>query len=420
MNFDPASGYEAALGVLRQVYIPTRDKNEVQPPKPTLGAVNYSQTPATAMSYSPLNASIHAAGHLATTTNVQSHRHHDLPAPHDKGSLHRPFDMPSSSVQGSPYRSNDSTTSIPLPSLRVESRAISTSDGRLEGQVEQQSKEPFSDKVSKTDLVSRLSHIPPEGIARSNMIMGPPIERPRPLTSPLRYQLHDTLAELHPPKRILPFPELSLKPVEADPIEDGPTEDSVQAQPTDAKKGVTKEKAKVQKGKKSSSTASKSARAVSSSGPACTTNKTSKSTTGSAPKPSSTTSRATKMNSRKASPIVEKDLAETSSPLPSPKAPMPYKKKRSTATKAKEVPSTIVTETYMKSVDEFVRKHTPRPSPIAPALAPVSDLEDYAKMPEIMRLEEVDKLIMKYIEDDNFVILCEDVEKSWKRVGLNA
>ena len=422
MNFDPASGYEAALGVLRRFYIPTRDKNEAQPPNRALGVVTYSQTPATAMSYSPSDTPIHAAGHLAATTDGQTLRHHNLPPPHDKVLLNRPFDVPSSSIQGSPYRSNDSITSIPLPPHRIESRANSTSDGRLEGQIKQRSGPPFADTISKTGFASRITHNPLEGTAQSNVTMGPPAERPRPLTSPLHYQCHDTLTELHPPKRILPFPEVPLQPAQADPIEEGPDGDTLKIESksvlVDATKRSSKEKTKIQKSKKSSSTGSKSARAVSSSGPVRTTAKTPRLPTSSAPNLSSMKSRVTKANNRKASPIVEEEIAESSDQPPSSKTRRLSKSKRSTATKTKEALPEAVMETYMESVDAFVRKHAPRSAPCAPDLAPVSDLEGYAKMPESKRLEALDELIMKYIEDDNFVTLCEDVEKCWKRVGL--
>ena len=429
MNFNPASGYEAALGVLGHVYIPTRDKNEAQPPNFPLSAATHGQTPATVMSYSPSNPSIRAAGSSAATASVQTLSNHNLLPSHDKALLNRPLYASSSSIQNSPHRSNDSTTSIPLPSHRVGSRDISTSHGRLEGQIQQRSEPLFTDNISKTGFASRLPHNPLDRITPCNVAMGPPEERPRPLTSPLRYQLHDTLTELHPPKRILPFPEVMPKSVRADPIEDGPMGDVPQPEPTSAsseaaKKGG-KEKTKAQKSKKPGSTSAKLASAVSSSGPIPTIVKTAKLAASSAPNPSSKTSRTTKAkepssrSNRKASPIVESDIAESSDRPPSPKSRMLSMDKRSTATKTKETASAALTDTYMETVDAFVRKHAPRPAPLAPNPAPVSDLESYAGMPKSRRLESLDELIIKCIEDDNFVTICEDVEKSWKRVGLN-
>ena len=77
----------------------------------------------------------------------------------------------------------------------------------------------------------------------------------------------------------------------------------------------------------------------------------------------------------------------------------------------------ISPEDYMNRLDEWVRNYQHLPAP-EPRPKPNSDLADYAAQSEEDRLAILDTMICECLEDQNFVKLVEDVDKSWKRIGL--
>lgn len=77
----------------------------------------------------------------------------------------------------------------------------------------------------------------------------------------------------------------------------------------------------------------------------------------------------------------------------------------------------ISPEEYMGRLDNWVRSYQDLPAP-KPCQSPLSDLAPYAAQSEEDRLAVIDDMICEYLEDENFVKLVEDVEKSWKRIGL--
>lgn len=77
----------------------------------------------------------------------------------------------------------------------------------------------------------------------------------------------------------------------------------------------------------------------------------------------------------------------------------------------------ISPEEYMSRLDEWVRSYQDLPAP-KPRPSPLSDLTAYAAQSEEDRLAVIDDMICEYLEDENFIKLVEDVEKSWKRIGL--
>ena len=77
----------------------------------------------------------------------------------------------------------------------------------------------------------------------------------------------------------------------------------------------------------------------------------------------------------------------------------------------------ISPEDYMSRLDDWVRRYEDLPAP-KPRSTPVSDLTTYGAQSEEDRLAVVDDMICEYLEDENFIKLVEDVEKSWRRIGL--
>ncbi|MCJ1364983.1 hypothetical protein MMC16_004101 [Acarospora aff. strigata] len=82
-----------------------------------------------------------------------------------------------------------------------------------------------------------------------------------------------------------------------------------------------------------------------------------------------------------------------------------------------------VSSEYLNRINSFVSKNMARPPPQAPLEAsPEQDnsLKAYAAQSDEDRLAAIDTMICKNIMDDNFLKLCEDVERSWRRIGLGS
>lgn len=77
-------------------------------------------------------------------------------------------------------------------------------------------------------------------------------------------------------------------------------------------------------------------------------------------------------------------------------------------------PETVSAE-YLDRIDAFVAQHASRPPP--PEAANDS-LAAYAAQSDEDRLASIDDLICQHLMDDDFLQLCEDVENSWRRIGL--
>ena len=78
-------------------------------------------------------------------------------------------------------------------------------------------------------------------------------------------------------------------------------------------------------------------------------------------------------------------------------------------------------EEYMDRLDHWVRKYQDLPAPkpvVKPTSTDTDPLAAYAVQPEDKRLEALDNMICDYLDDENFVQLVEDVDNSWRRIGL--
>ncbi|KAI9871490.1 MAG: hypothetical protein M1830_002859 [Pleopsidium flavum] len=80
-----------------------------------------------------------------------------------------------------------------------------------------------------------------------------------------------------------------------------------------------------------------------------------------------------------------------------------------------ESPNAIedVSAEYLDRIDTFVSKHMSRPPPDANG-----SLAGYAAQSDEDRMAAIDDMICQNIMDDDFLKLCEDVENSWRRIGL--
>lgn len=79
----------------------------------------------------------------------------------------------------------------------------------------------------------------------------------------------------------------------------------------------------------------------------------------------------------------------------------------------------ISPEEYMDRLDDWVRKCRAFPTSTSPQMLDDSEkLAKFSALPDDERLKVIDNMIMQCLDDENFVKLVEDVEKSWKRIGL--
>ena len=69
----------------------------------------------------------------------------------------------------------------------------------------------------------------------------------------------------------------------------------------------------------------------------------------------------------------------------------------------------------MSRLDAWVREyqHLPAPKP-----RDMNNLAAYAAQPREERMAIIDDLICECLGDESFVKLLEDVEQSWRRIGL--
>ncbi|KAL8744518.1 MAG: hypothetical protein Q9190_003236 [Brigantiaea leucoxantha] len=78
----------------------------------------------------------------------------------------------------------------------------------------------------------------------------------------------------------------------------------------------------------------------------------------------------------------------------------------------------ISAEEFMDRLDRWVRRYKNIPVPNHTLSTEDEKLAQYAAMLDDERLAVVDDMILRCLEDPNFHKLAEDVEKSWRRIGL--
>ncbi|KZF21074.1 hypothetical protein L228DRAFT_284146 [Xylona heveae TC161] len=69
---------------------------------------------------------------------------------------------------------------------------------------------------------------------------------------------------------------------------------------------------------------------------------------------------------------------------------------------------------YLAHIDAFIAQHAPNTT----ASSHAESLVDYSSLPNDERLAALDTMICNLIEDENFITLCQDVENTWRRIGL--
>lgn len=268
-------------------------------------------------------------------------------------------------------------------------------------------------------------------------IMRPPSSAPemqadRPMTAPL------SLSQMLPPKRELPFPKKKdkAKAIPKEPEEQPLLSSSDPLQrtitpPAPAKQRKSRAKPKNPNLPVASSAPNGKAKA---SEPEY---RSSQPETSSAPtlvesiyEPSSAAHETSTSDKQSEAHIPTSDTLVPSSPPPSAKngsstapkkAPKQASKTAASKKKAQEQGPKIFEDAapneIMDRLDHWVRRYQDLPIPQRPETAS-ENLAAYAAQPEETRMAVIDDMIVECLGDENFVKLVEDVEKSWKRIGL--
>lgn len=277
-----------------------------------------------------------------------------------------------------------------------------------------------------------------------------PTSAPQTQTLAQRLMIDDvTLSQVLPPKRVLPFPEIKAKPA-------GGNDGALAAEEQIAEPAVsdkTKEKTKAQTaerttGRANNARAKSSGRKASlptpepsSSAPKARSRKkaAAKKDSEAAP-PSSAPLRATssrKPSSREVSPICETTypssppVAKTTKKRPLIALENNETNKR--RAQALEEPSSLPVEQQkgplgsafsdmkpaelLDSLHGWIQKYHHLPAPEPPKTSK-DHLAEYAKHSDEERAKAIDKLICDCLEDENFHKLVEDLEGTWRRIGL--
>lgn len=84
-----------------------------------------------------------------------------------------------------------------------------------------------------------------------------------------------------------------------------------------------------------------------------------------------------------------------------------------------QIPPGIQPDEYLTALDDWIRKYHNLPTPAAPK-SDKERLAEYAAKPDAERKKIVNNMVLECLQDENFMKLCEDVDRSWKRVCLGS
>ena len=432
MNFAPETGYDIALELFIGLGLPIRDRSVNMGDPSTqqdaavvqhqqLQEVGIQQRHPLSTEYLSVSAELRSASHNSgPPTFARNERPMALCGPEDYRLTRSTFPYgrarlfeteqsrldPSSKLEShlNP-RKPDRFVPTLMPSPAFLPR-VHTSDGRLENP--SYTYQPTLNSEISLPAPRISAHYSNDPTCRT-LFERESIETRRPATAPT-FAIDDSISDLLPPRRILPFPQPPAKKSE---LHVPPEAETTSV--TEKKMSQKKAPAKVKRVK------SKLVGGITKSIP---NSSNAKSTTGDLSK------EPTKPAIRKLDQLASTTLnilgnrtktRKSSGNLnyndTHPQQGEAKTRSKLLADKGKIIlqEESEITEEFAETVDDFVRKHGGHPAPIEP---PLSDLAEYAAMPEEERLAALDAFIVNLVSNDNFAVLCEDVEKSWRRIGL--
>ena len=408
MNFFPESGYDVALNALAGLGLPIRDKSvQAQPSQFVNIASSSSQDVQQHLPQTASSASAPIIAHLYPQTYGQVQR-----VPTNSSSSATP------AFEGiRPVSSSSTSTLVSGPMLLgiEHQHRIHTSDGRLENH------RPYEDRYGvnqmSSDTANDLQHS--VGISGSQVSFEPNDTNTRPWTAPTSVinTPADTLSQMLPHKRELPFARPAPKAIQPKMTSEKPsTKHSKSDQATDKEKATRKRKApakpkktvsKAAQSKKSRSTVEASLDLASPSEP-------SQKRTDTALTASNGTTVLTSMSAKPNATA----LADAMDVLERGEAA------NSNTSSLQACSGQHVSTEWVNHVEEFIKQFQQHAIPAPPSTAaprnPVqlSDLTEYVTIPQEERRAGLNELLGELIMNDNFRVLCEDVETAWRRIEL--
>ena len=248
----------------------------------------------------------------------------------------------------------------------------------------------------------------------------------------------DELSQILPPKRILPFPDPPRESNRHDTIlkaAEPNTDITPKSEVTTVRKRNAPKRVATVKPKQACRSVAKSTAKTKTAVPSCsnpvkTPNITKTAITPDVCHKNTKALTEAKINTKSPPPFMESSTDKVNLQSNGPTA----EGAKNEAQKENAVLDDNVDQEWADRVDAFIRKYgnhlptpvppplpPPAPAPPAPQSPPQvseSDLIKYAELPEKERLATLDNLILDLVWDENFAVLCEDVEKSWRRIGL--
>lgn len=259
----------------------------------------------------------------------------------------------------------------------------------------------------------------------------------------------DTLSQLLPPKRILPFPDPPAKVNRQAPLSEvfSPRPDTMDAEKTIAKKQKTskgaaaKKKAAVETGPSGSSMAPPSSSAPVTSKKdvnfSIRTSANGNATSGCA-EPSGSQRKSAEPQDKLANPTLGEPVAHAQIAT--------IERDSNRLEKADQDAGILVSADWIAQVNAFMENNIARPAKEcqvedaftaefkdrvhtfmekhggscvaeAPPQPQLSGLTEFTKLPETERSAAMDALIVECLNDDEFICLADEVDKSWQRVG---
>ncbi len=480
MNFLPTSGCEIAVNILRSIGIPIRDKSQpvklqAAPAAPSRQQSSQEPPPSSSQLRTHVRTDAAVATYGPNLPTAQSS--HVPPRPTSTR-----LNSQSSSQEGLSNFDSASYGSVPQPTKPAHalSRPTSATSGVNQDGFSKPitfMRDPQNDllrsgsaHVNGYDLVARpysssavldlrpYSAVPPSLTPR----LLPSVEigsqspafshKARPTSAPQTQTLAQdlltddvSLSQMLPPKRVLPFPEIQEKPVGGD--------DGAVAVEEQNPEPTVSDKTKAQTAKRTTGRAN-NVRAKSS---GCKASLPTPEPSSSAPKPRSRKKAAAKKgfetappssaplmatSSRKPSSREVSPISETAYPSSPPIAkatkkrpliPLEDMETNKRRPQVPERPSSLTVEQQkgplgsafsdikpaelLDSLHDWIQKYHHLPAPEPPKTSK-DHLAEYAKHSEEERVKAIDKLICDCLQDENFHRLVEDLEGTWRRIGL--
>ena len=408
MNFFPESGYDVALNALAGLGLPIRDKAVLAQSSQYVNvASSSSQNIPQDLSQTvpPASAPTTTGSYSQTYSQVQQ-------APMNSYSSTTP------AFEGfRPVSSSSTSTMVPGPMLfGIEHQPrIHTSDGRLENY------RPYEDKhgVNKTSLNTTNDLQQSAGVSGLQVSFQTNDTNTRPWTAPTSTinTPADTLSQMLPPKRELPFARPAPNAIQLK----VPSEE-VSTNPLKSKKGTGKEKVtrKRKAPAKPKNTVSKAAQSkksrsgVSSALVLADPSETPKKDTDTTVPASNGTKVLTSMPGNPNAPALMDalDISEIGDAA------------NANTSSMQPCPDQRVSAKWVNQVEEFMKQFQQHADPAPPSTAaprdpvPLSDLAEYVAIPPDERRAGLNELLGELVMDDNFRVLCEDVETAWRRIEL--